>query len=101
MKVVVAAAFLTFAGAGCVKIDGGAVEISWVVRSTAGAAITDCSCAGTPTATIATVRLVLTGVGEGIKGNMPCAGQAQCDFPCQRQSGSTAFDIPETVGSQR
>lgn len=101
MKVAVAAALLTFAGAGCVKIDGGAVEISWVVRSTAGAAITDCSCAGTPTATIAAVRLVLIGVGEGINGNMPCAGQAQCDFPCQRQSGSTAFDIPETRGSQR
>ncbi len=40
----------------CVKINGGAVEISWVVISPSGGGITDCSCADPA---IAKVRLVL------------------------------------------
>ena len=88
-----AVAALALVGVGCVKIDGGAVEISWVVRSRSGAAITDCSCADPP---ITTVRLVLSGLGGSLDGYRPCDGQAQCDFPCQRQTGSTAFDIRET-----
>ena len=82
----------------CVKIDGGAVEVSWVIRSTTGSAITDCGCAFPP---IDTVRLVLKGVGGAIAGTTPCAGKAQCDFPCQRQTGSTAFDIAETSGGEK
>ena len=36
-------------------------------------------------------------IGAGsLDGYRPCAGQAQCDFPCQRQTGSTAFDIRAT-----
>ena len=78
----------------CVRINGGAVEISWlVVQSGTGGAITDCSCADPP---IAKVRLVLVGKGGSIEGATPCAGKAQCDFPCQNQTGATAFDIPPT-----
>lgn len=78
----------------CVQINGGAVEISWlVVQSGTGGAITDCSCADPP---IAKVRLVLVGKGGSIDGATPCAGQAQCDFPCQNQTGATAFNIPPT-----
>src|SRR5262245_60414948 len=82
----------------CVEINGGAVEISWVIRSQAGSAITDCGCADPA---IAKVRLVLVGRGEpgsAINGATPCAGQAQCDFACSRQTGSTAFNIQETHG---
>ena len=95
-----ALAFLSLACllATCVKIDGGAVEISWVIRSRAGSAITDCGCASP---TIAKVRLKLVGVGGAIDGATPCAGQAQCDFPCGRQTGATAFDIQETHGDER
>ena len=75
---------------GCVRIDGGAVEVSWVVRSTDGRAITDCSCANPP---IAKVRIELTGRHGDIDGMEPCAGRAACEFPCQRQTGSTPFDI--------
>jgi hypothetical protein len=89
-------ALLLLAG-GCVEIRGGAVEVSWVVRSSTGAAITDCSCAFPP---IATVRLSLVGnLGSICDGKAQCdfcEGQAQCNFPCQRQTGSTAFDIPPT-----
>jgi hypothetical protein len=84
-------------GGACVKIDGGAVEISWVVRSTSGSAITDCSCADPA---IAKVRLQLVGMGPSIEGNKPCDPPAQCDFPCQRQTGSTAFDIVPTQAGE-
>ena len=77
----------------CVKIHGGAVEISWVVISPSGGGITDCSCADPA---IAKVRLVLVGVGGTLDGATPCAGKAQCDFPCQNQTGATQFDIPPT-----
>jgi hypothetical protein len=78
----------------CVPVNGGAVEINWVVVAAGtGGAITDCSCADPA---IAKVRLVLKGVGGSIDGATPCAGKAQCDFPCQNQTGATAFDIPPT-----
>jgi len=77
----------------CVPINGGAVEISWVVISPSGGGITDCSCADPA---IAKVRLVLTGKGGALEGTTPCAGKAQCDFPCQNQTGATHFDIPPT-----
>ena len=81
-------------GAGCVKIDGGAVEVSWVVRSETGAAINDCGCADPP---IDAVHLVLVLDQGGMPTSYrPCDGQAQCDFPCPRQTGSTAFDIRPT-----
>lgn len=77
----------------CVPIDGGAVEISWIVVAPDGRGITNCGCADPA---IAKVRLVLRGVGGAIDGATPCAGKAQCDFACQRQTGATAFDIPPT-----
>jgi hypothetical protein len=81
-----------------VEIDGGAVEMSWVIRSESGSAITDCGCASP---SISTVRLDLTGVGGAVDNTKPCAGNAQCDFPCARQTGATAFNIPETHGDER
>ncbi|HEY4185132.1 MAG TPA: hypothetical protein VGP07_08695 [Polyangia bacterium] len=82
----------------CVPINGGAVEISWlVVASETGGIITDCSCADPA---IAKMRLKLVGKGGSIDGATPCAGQAQCDFPCQNQTGSTAFDIPPTENGE-
>jgi hypothetical protein len=84
--------------AGCVEIDGGAVEISWVIRSKAGSAITDCGCASP---SISRVRLALGGIGGAVDDTKPCAANAQCDFPCGRQTGATAFNIPETHGAER
>jgi hypothetical protein len=80
-------------GPACVKINGGAVEISWVVVTPSGAGITDCGCADPA---IAKVRLELVGVGGALDGTTPCAGNAQCDFSCQNQTGATPFDIPPT-----
>ena len=97
MKIPLAAiAVVASLSSACVKIHGGAVEISWVVISPSGSGITDCSCADPA---IAKVRLVLVRVGAdggAIDGATPCAGQAQCDFSCQNQTGATQFDIPPT-----
>jgi hypothetical protein len=84
---------------GCVRIEGGAVEVSWVVRSADGQAITDCSCALPP---ISRVFLKLRGVGGTIDGSEPCAGaeRTHCEFACQRQTGSTPFDIKETQAGE-
>jgi hypothetical protein len=101
MKPTAAFVFLACLVSACVEIDGGAVEISWVIRSRSGSAITDCGCADP---SIAKVRLVLKGVGAPgapIAGATPCAGQAQCDFSCSRQTGATQFDIQETHGAER
>jgi len=98
MKPTVAFLFVACLSTACVDIDGGAVEVSWVIRSTTGSAITDCGCASP---SIAKVKLNLLGVGGAINGLMPCADNAQCEFPCARQTGSTAFNIPETHGSER
>jgi len=89
---------------GCVQINGGAVEVSWVVHAN-GRAITDCSCAVAPTADvgappIAGVRIEIVGQHGAIDGARPCAGRAQCQFACQRQTGATPFDIPETHGGE-
>jgi hypothetical protein len=89
---------LVLTASACVEIDGGAVEVSWVIRSPTGGGITDCGCAEPA---ITTVRLVLRGVGGTIEGATPCAGRAQCDFPCQRQTGATPFDIRQTQGGER
>ena len=81
---------------GCVQISGGAVEVSWVVHAN-GRAITDCTCSDPE---IAKVRINLVGQGGAIQGTTPCAGQAKCEFACQRQTGATPFDIPETSGDE-
>jgi hypothetical protein len=86
------AALCVLLAAGCVRIDGGAVEISWVVRSYDGRAITDCGCSDPQ---IAEVQLDLVGMGGDIDGTTPCEGRPECQFPCQRQTGSTPFEIPQ------
>lgn len=74
-------------GAGaCVEIDGGAVEVNWVLRTPDGRAITDCGCSS-PRVESVRVRL------EGSAGT-PCDGDHTCEFPCGQFSGATPFRIP-------
>jgi hypothetical protein len=84
--------FATFAmlgaGAACVAIDGGAVELAWTVR-TEDARRTDCATQG-----IATVNLCLRGCDVVVNG--ACTGTTQCpllSFPCDRSHGATDFSI--------
>jgi hypothetical protein len=79
---------LVFSALGCVSIDGGAVEASWVLVTHDGRGIANCSCTCPP---IAKIRLQLLPTAGGAD---PCAGSAACQFACDRQSGTTHFDIP-------
>jgi len=79
---------LLFSAAGCVSIDGGAVEASWVVVTHDGRTISKCGCTCPP---IAKIRLQLVPTAGG---DDPCVGRASCQFGCDLQSGATRFDIP-------
>lgn len=72
--------------AGCVAIDGGAVEASWDIFDE-GRGIADCDCACPP---IARVRFRV--VGES--GIDVCAGRSDCEFACSTKHGATHFDLP-------
>jgi hypothetical protein len=79
-------------GAACVKVDGGAVEVSWVLQTFDGRSISDCSCADPE---VSRVRLVVAHLDDsGAIGADACAGVAGCEFACRRGTGATHFDIP-------
>ena len=78
--------------AGCVEVDGGAIEASWVLRTADGRSISGCGCANPE---IARVRFVVRKVGDdNISGEDVCAGQPGCEFPCRSQRGATPFFVP-------
>jgi hypothetical protein len=74
----------------CVRIDGGAVEAAWVVRSADGLP-SDCGCANPK---IARIQLALVGVSAPVKDTQPCLGRDVCQFDCPVSRGATPFDIP-------
>jgi hypothetical protein len=76
------------ASAGCVSVNGGAVEVAWMIFARDGRAITDCACADPA---IAYVRLNL--VSDSDPDSQPCAGLDSCRFSCGRQVGATPFMI--------
>jgi hypothetical protein len=87
-----AAATLAVASAGCVDVDGGAIEASWVLRTFDGRGISGCACASPE---IARVRFVSRRLGsDGALGDDVCAGQSGCEFPCHSQRGATPFFVP-------
>lgn len=79
---------LLFSALGCVPIDGGSVEASWIVVTHDGRGIADCGCT---CPTVANVRLQLLPITGG---EDPCAGKSTCQFSCNSQTGATRFDIP-------
>ncbi len=75
----------------CVPTDGGAVEVSWVLRTFDGRAISSCRCSAPE---VSRVRLVVAEVQpDGSLGQDVCAGRSDCEFSCARQSGATAFFV--------
>ena len=82
---------------GCVEVDGGAIEASWVLRTFDGRAISGCDCANPE---IARVRLVVHSAlpdpasGSESLGPDVCAGLPGCEFSCRSQRGATPFFLP-------
>jgi hypothetical protein len=79
---------LLFSALGCVPIDGGAVEVSWIVATHDGRGIASCGCTCPP---VAKIRLQMVPKSGG---SDPCAGRDSCQFSCDQRSGATRFDIP-------
>lgn len=79
---------LLFSALGCVPIEGGAVEASWVVVTQDGRGISDCGCT---CPAVAKTRVALVPLDGGAD---PCAGRESCMFSCNAKSGATRFDIP-------
>lgn len=82
-------------GPGCLTIDGGAIELSWVTYCASGkkpGSSASCSCTE-KAASLATVQLVLTALSDAGAGDV-CAGRDSCRFEARRQSGNTGFFVP-------
>lgn len=83
-----AAAMAAVLGAGCVEIDGGAVELSWSLRTFGGAAVESCG-----EAAIQDIRLCWEPLEDGAtttEGAVCRAGQRR-RFSCSDSSGVTGF----------
>lgn len=79
------------AAVACQDVRGGAVEVSWVLR-TQGRAVSGCGCSDP---LIAQVRIELVGVAPAtVAGSAPCADRPACTFACDRRTGATPLDIP-------
>jgi len=84
---------LISSGVGCTQSEGGAVELSWLVRTPDGRTVADCSCADPA---ISHIRVELLGISPpNIKDSRPCTDRGSCTFSCDRGTGVTPLDIPE------
>jgi hypothetical protein len=83
-----AGAVAAVVAAGCVDVNGGAVEIEWLVRSSDGRAIGSCGCADPA---IARVRFSIVSLAGGADWCDTHAGV--CTFSCERQTGATPFAV--------
>ena len=77
---------------GCVQIDGGAIEASWVLRTFDGRAITGCACASPQIARVRFTAVAIDATGQA-QADI-CAGRAGCEFSCASQRGATPFFVP-------
>lgn len=80
-------ALLMMTWAGCVQIDGGAVELSWAVFDFGGDG-RSCEFAG-----ISEVTLCWQ-AADGLSSEFACQPGSSHDFDCDTEQGSTAFEVP-------
>jgi hypothetical protein len=79
---------------GCVQIDGGAIEASWVLRTFDGRAVgDDCGCSR-PLISRIRFRALPVDADGNTNGPDVCAAGG-CDFTCASQRGATPFFVPE------
>jgi hypothetical protein len=79
---------------GCVTINGGAIDFSWIVYCASGPrpSSATCSCSARAAA-LSRVRLTVVGLADGAATDL-CVGNAGCDVAASGQSGTTGFFIP-------
>jgi hypothetical protein len=82
---------LLFSALGCRHVDGGAVEASWVLVTSFGQGISDCSCT---CPSIAKIRMELLPQDSKAGGSDVCPSRGACEFSCSQGTGATQFDIP-------
>jgi hypothetical protein len=86
MRAHIAFLALVMAASGCIEIDGGAVELSWSLRSFDGEPVDSCT-----DARIERVRICWQSVADGASTTGACdASQA---FPCEEENGVSGFEI--------
>ena len=73
------------ASAGCIEIEGGAVELSWSLRSFDGDRVDQCA-----SARIDEVRVCWEAVADGTSTGI-CEGSQS--FPCGEENGVSGFEI--------
>ena len=81
-------------GVACVEVNGGAVELSWSVRTFDGERVNDSCEDGEHDVHLEEIRLAWKAVSDGGDG----AGMAPdgwADFPCADRRGITDFGVPE------
>lgn len=84
---VVVVGWSTYLHSGCVSVDGGAIELSWSLRTTNGD-VTDCA-----TANVNEMRLFWSVEGAD-------EGSARYDtFPCDPPRAATRFEVPPGTAS--
>jgi hypothetical protein len=76
--------------AGCVNVDGGAVELSWALRTANGKDNVECTRAGDVIADVALCARACTVISDGA-----CIGDVAMvhSWSCNRRHGSTSFEI--------
>jgi hypothetical protein len=86
-RTVASALAISAALAGCVEVDGGAVELSWSLRSFDGEPV-DCG-----DADVRAVRLCWRAAPGGETLPAICDGAGAIDFDCGDQHGSSRFEL--------
>ncbi len=81
---------------GCVEIDGGAVEVSWSLRTVAGDPLGDDCQYQDDTSPVATIRLLWRPYdGTNLPVDLiPRNSDERRSFPCRDSRGVTGFEIP-------
>lgn len=86
----IALCLVTAGATGCVEVEGGAVELSWSLRSFAGESIQACR-----DARIEEVRLCWTPLeADGGEVSGGCRPPNLESFACEAENGVTGFEIP-------
>jgi hypothetical protein len=81
--------------AGCVEIDGGAIELSWTLRTFDGAAVPDSCMDESGRRIVEDVRLCWASVAEGESPPTACPSDTRATFRCPSVHGVTGFEVAE------